>query len=111
MKAQPKGLLYLPSKEQKKETLIHTGHKLGTIVNSRNIKHVENKKKLLGKLNACKYGTIFDGVRGLKVKTFNNPSPSPLRPKKKLKQIFSMALSFLYLCKILKMHLLETKIY
>ena len=32
-------------------------------------------------------------------------------PKKKLKQIFSMALSFLYLCKILKMHLLETKIY
>ena len=54
MKAQPKGLLYLPSKEQKKETLIHTGHKLGKIVNSRNIKHVENKKKLLGKLNACK---------------------------------------------------------
>ena len=59
MKAQPKGLLYLPSKEQKKETLIHTGHKLGKIVNSRNIKHVENKKETLFH-TGHKLGTIVN---------------------------------------------------
>jgi len=58
MKAQSKGL-FCPSKEKKEtytwaKNVIHTGHKFGTIVKNRNIKHVENKKKLLGTLNAYK---------------------------------------------------------
>ena len=51
--------------ELKKDTykcaknVVHTVHTLGTIFNDRNIKHVKNKKELLGKLNACKLGTIL----------------------------------------------------
>ena len=39
--------------------VIHTVRELRTIVNNRNIKQVKNKKKLLGKLYACKLGTIL----------------------------------------------------
>ena len=62
MKVNPTGLL---SKEQKMLTficaknVIYTVHEFGTIVNNRNIKQVKNKKKLLGKLYACKFGTIL----------------------------------------------------
>ena len=49
------------TKGTKKETyihekiVIHAVHEIGTIiVNNRNMMQVKNKKKLLGKLNACK---------------------------------------------------------
>ena len=41
------------------KNVIPAVHKLGTIVNNRNIKQVKNKMKLLGKLYACKVGTIL----------------------------------------------------
>ena len=64
MKVHPKGLL---SKEQKMQTDIcafckephYTVHEFGTIVNNRNIKQVKKTKELLGKLCACKLGTII----------------------------------------------------
>ena len=41
------------------KNVIHTVHEFRTIVNNRNIKQVKNKKKLLGKLYACKLGRIL----------------------------------------------------
>ena len=41
------------------KNVFQTVHVFGTVVNNMNIKQVKTKKKLLGKIFACKLGTIL----------------------------------------------------